>query len=160
MSKSYILVNLAKESDERLLSQGLCGPMAVLLKRASDANFTHWLASNKALLRSQPRVPYLNEGLIYALEVGKEEADKIIEAFFSTYPELKEAIMQAIRQVERRGEVKGRQEGIKQGRQEGRQEGRKTRNLEIAEKMLRKGYTFGAIEELTGLSSERLQSLQ
>ena len=156
MSKSYILVNLAKESDERLLSQGLCGPMAVLLKRASDANFTHWLVSNKALLRSQPRVPYLNEGLIYALEVGKEEADKIIEAFFSTYPELKEAIMQAIRQVERRGEVKGRQEGIKQGRQEGRQE----EKLGIARNMLRKGYTFGAIEELTGLSSERLQSLQ
>ena len=64
--------------------------------------------------------------------------------------------MQAIRQVERRGEVKGRQEGIKQGRQEGRQE----EKLGIARNMLRKGYTFGAIEELTGLSSERLQSLQ
>ena len=156
MSQSYILVNLAKETDEKLLSHGLCGPMEVLLKRASDANFAQWLSANKALLQSQGEIPYVREGLTYALEVGKGKAEQIAEAFASTYPELEGTIMRAIKQIERKGEEKGR----KEGRQEGMQQGIQTRNLEIAKGMLRKGYTFDVVEELTGLGSERLHGLQ
>ncbi|MEM7383276.1 MAG: hypothetical protein AAF400_03115, partial [Bacteroidota bacterium] len=47
--------------------------------------------------------PYLEQGLIYALEVGHGSADEIIEAFVGIYPALKESLMQAIRQIERRG---------------------------------------------------------
>ncbi|MEM7383015.1 MAG: Rpn family recombination-promoting nuclease/putative transposase [Bacteroidota bacterium] len=43
MSKSYILVNLAKTLDRDLLSHGLCGPMELLLKRAGNVNFVSWL---------------------------------------------------------------------------------------------------------------------
>ena len=81
-------------------------------KDASDANFTHWLASNKALLQTQPAIPYLNEGFIYALEISKEEANKILYAFVSTYPELKKGIMQAIRKIEEKSKAKHRKEGI------------------------------------------------
>jgi len=114
------------------------------------------MRANKELLRRLPVAKYLGESLIYALEVGHGEADTIIETFISTYPELEEKIMQAALQLERRGEVRGIQQGMQQGMQQGIQ----ARNSEIAQQMLRKGYTFDVVEELTGLSREELHSLQ
>ena len=142
MSKSYTLVSLHKVSDESLLSHGPCGLMEVLLKRANSANFVSWLEANRSLLRSYPSVPYLDKGLTYALEVSSEDASKIIEAFVSTYLEFSDAIMRAVQQIEARGEEKGRQEGMQ------------ARSLEIARRMLSKGYSSSEVEELTGLNSE------
>ena len=156
LGKPYTLINLNKEADEVLVERGPSGLMELLLKRASRANFLVRMREHKELLRRLPADRYLSQGLIYVLEVGQGEADKIIETFILIYPELKETIMQAAIQLERRGEARGIEQGIQQGMQQGIQ----TRNLEIAKQMLRKGYTFGAVEELTGLSSERLHSLQ
>ena len=96
MSKSYILVSLHKVSDEHLLSHGPCGLMEVLLKRANSANFASWLEANQSLLRSYPLVPYLGEGVAYALKVSKEDSAKIRKAFASIYPESTDAIIRAV----------------------------------------------------------------
>ena len=152
VGKPYTLINLNKESDEVLVSRGPLGLMELLLKRASRVNFLAWMREHKELVRRLPADRYLSEGLIYVLEVGHGEADEIIDTFILIYPELEEKIMQAALQLERRGEARGIKQGIQQGIQ--------TRNLEIAKQMLRKGYAFSTVEELTGLSSERLTSLQ
>ena len=97
MSKSYILVSLHKVSDEHLLSHGPCGLMEVLLKRANSANFVDWLEANRSLLRSYPLVPYLDEGLAYALKVSNEDSSKIRKAFESIYPESTDAIIRTVK---------------------------------------------------------------
>ncbi|MEM7383173.1 MAG: Rpn family recombination-promoting nuclease/putative transposase [Bacteroidota bacterium] len=152
MSKPYILANLSKIPDRELLAHGLCGPMELLLKRASDVNFVSWLQGHKALVSSHSAAPYLDQGLIYALEAGHGNADEIIASFVGIYPDLKESLMQAIRQIERRGEVRGIQQGMQQGRQE--------EKLGIARTMLHNLH-LGAdvVQQATGLSKQDLASL-
>ena len=148
MSKPYILVNLTKSSDVDLLSHDLCGPMELLFKRASRANFTCKPHEHKQLLRRLPTVDYLDQGFVYALEVGKKKADEIIEAFVSIYPELKKAIMRAVLQAERRREAKGMQ----QGRQE--------EKLGIARTMPQKlQLGIEIVQQATGLSKQELDRL-
>ncbi|MEM7383259.1 MAG: hypothetical protein AAF400_03030, partial [Bacteroidota bacterium] len=53
-----------------------------------------------------------------------------------------------------------RQEGRQEGLQQGMQQGMQQEKLGIARTMLGKGYSSDAVEELTGLSSERLHGLQ
>jgi predicted transposase/invertase (TIGR01784 family) len=148
MGKPFILVNLNKQADEALVEHGPVGLMELLLKRASRANFLAWMREHKQLVRSLPAGRYLRQGIVYVLEVGKGEADAIIETFVSVYPELKETIMTAARQLERRGEERGMQQGMQQGLER------------TAKNMLRKGYDYSAVKELTGLSDEELKKLQ
>ncbi len=106
MGKPFQLVNLTKQKDEELLNHGASGLMEVLLKRASLVNFTGWMKANKEVLRKLPVGAYLNIGVDYALSVGKEKAEEIINSFMLVYPQLKDVIMTAARQLEKRGEIK------------------------------------------------------
>ena len=152
VSKPYTLINLNNISDEELLSHGACGLMEVLLKRANKANFVSWLRANWSLLRRHASVSYLEESLLYCLEVADEDADKIIEAFASIDPKLNEPIMRAVQQIEERGRQEGRQEGMLQGMQ--------TRSLEIARNMLHQlGLGIEIVQRATGLSREELARL-
>ena len=84
-------------------------------------------------------VSYLDEGLNYALEIADEDADKIIEAFVSIYPELTESIMRAVRQIEERGIH--------------------TRSLKIARTMIQAGASIERVARWTGLSEASIRSL-
>ena len=101
MSIPYFLVNLNQMPEQVLLSHPSCGLIEVLLKQTSRANFASWLEDNRSLLRSHASVNDLKASLNYALEVANENADTIVEAFVSTYPEIKESIMLTIRPIEK-----------------------------------------------------------
>ena len=144
VSKPYILANLNKLSDRKLLSHGACGLMEVFLKRASKPNFLSWLKANRSLLRRHASVPYFKECVLYCLEVADADADTIIGALASIDPNLNEPIMRAVQQLEERGEERGRQ----------------TRNLEIAKKMLRQLHLgVEVVQQATGLSRQEIARL-
>jgi predicted transposase/invertase (TIGR01784 family) len=150
--KPFQVINLTKEKDEGLLSQGASGLMQVLLKRASLANFTEWMEANKESLRKLPVGAYLNIGVEYALSVGKGKAEEIINSFMLVYPQLKDVIMTAARQLEKRGEKRGIEKGIEKGIQQGK--------LAIAKNMLKLSLDLKLIQEATGLSQEIIGSLK
>ena len=58
------------------------------------------------------------------------------------------------------GRQEGRKEGRQEGRQEGKQEGRRERNLQTAQKMLRKGLSLDLICEITELPRETVERLR
>ncbi|AGT33189.1 hypothetical protein M493_14755 [Geobacillus genomosp. 3] len=80
--------------------------------------------------------------------------------------ETKEAkqVMELIISYEQRGIEKGIQQGvkqgIKQGIEQGRQKGIEEGKIDIAKKMLAKGYDVGTIHELTGLPAEKIEQLK
>ncbi|PID78035.1 MAG: hypothetical protein CSB21_02800 [Deltaproteobacteria bacterium] len=49
--------------------------------------------------------------------------------------------------------------GLKQGREEGREEGSLSSKIEIAKKMLEKGYDTSVIREITGMGIAELEKL-
>ncbi len=49
--------------------------------------------------------------------------------------------------------------GLKQGREEGREEGSLRSRIDIAKKMLAKGYDYGVISECTGMNATELEKL-
>ena len=139
VSKPYIMINLNNISDEELFSHGTCGLMEVLLKRASKANFLAWLRASGSLLRRHIAVVYVEEAIIYCLEVANVNADALIEAFASIDPTLNEPLMNAARQIEERG--------------------RQTRSLEIARNMFQAGEPIERVARWTGLSEASIRSL-
>ena len=141
------MINLNNISDEELFSHGTCGLMEVLLKRASKANFLAWLRASGSLLRRHIAVVYVEEAIIYCLEVANVNADALIEAFASIDPTLNEPLMNAARQIEERGEARGRQEGMQ------------TRSLEIARNMFQAGEPIERVARWTGLSEASIRSL-
>jgi predicted transposase/invertase (TIGR01784 family) len=131
----FYLVNLNKEADETLASHGHSA--------AWDDKFVKLLKDHGPLLGDMSISDIFILSLNYALEVGKDKAEDIIEAFLAMYPQKKEPIMTAARQLERKG----------------RQEGKKERNLEIAKTMLSSGYKAEEMARLTGLSMSELHKL-
>ena len=152
IGKSFHLVNLNKKDDDDLVKHGPSGMMEVLLKRASRVKFTEWMQENKALMKKLPAGPYLHTGIDYALGVGKDKAEDIINSFILVYPQLKEMVMTAATQLRKEGEKLGIQRGIQQGVQQGIQQ--------IVKSMLKKGLTVSLIQEVTGLSKETIEQLK
>ena len=61
------------------------------------------------------------------------------------------------------GKKEGREEGRKQGREEGREEGKKAleqKQIEIAKKLLQKDMKIEEIEDITGLSIEKIKQIK
>jgi len=57
------------------------------------------------------------------------------------------------------GHEEGMESGIKKGREEGREEGIEQEKLIIAKNLLEKGSSVEFVQEITGLSSEKIQKL-
>jgi predicted transposase YdaD len=145
MGMSFILANLNKQSEEALLTHGAASMMEVLLKRASRAKFPRRAKEHQHVMRKLPAAAYLNAGLDYALDVGKDKAEEIIDAFVSIYPELKETIMTAAQQL----------------RKEGMQQGIRKEKMEIAKSMLAELYLdMSTVAKITGLPKEELEKIQ
>ena len=58
------------------------------------------------------------------------------------------------------GKKEGIKEGIKEGKKEGREEGSEERAVSVAKWMLEKGMSIEDIQEATGLSMEKINSLK
>lgn len=68
----------------------------------------------------------------------------------------REDIMRSIaRQIEKRAETRGLQQGVQQGLQQGI----RNRNIEVAKRMLSKGFETKLVQEVTGLNLEDLKKL-
>jgi predicted transposase/invertase (TIGR01784 family) len=74
-------------------------------------------------------------------------------------PQHEEALMTIAQQLEQKGIEIGLQVGLQLGEMKGREEGKCEERLEIAVKMLKSGYPFQAVKELTGLSDEILAGI-
>jgi predicted transposase YdaD len=160
MGMSFILANLNKQSEEVLLGHGAASIMEVLLKRASRINFSKWVKEHRELMRNLPAKPYINFGLDYALGVGEDKAEELIEAFATIYPELKGSIMTAAQQLRKEGIQEGIKKGLQQGIQKGMQQGMQQEKKEIAKSMLKKGLDINLIQDVTGLSKETIKELK
>ena len=108
-----------------------------------------------------------------------EAKQRLLFGFFETYLRLSEAeeiqlrnevsqmetkeakqVMELIVSYEQRGMEKGIQQGVKQGMKQGRQKGIEEGKIDIAKKMLAKGYDVDTIHELTGLPAEKIEQLK
>ena len=152
----FYLRDLTQISDAELLEHGHCAPMELLLKHGRDGNFELPVDAYRAVFQGCVAAvgdDYIIAMLNYAATLSKAKVgEKIFKFIEEVLTNKTDVIMTYGEQLELRGEKRGMQQGIQQGMQ--------TRNLEIARNMLRKGYNFDAVEELTGLSSERLHGLQ
>ena len=152
----FYLIDLTQISDAELLKHGHCAPMELLLKHGRDGNFELPVDAYRAVFQGCVAAvgdDYIIAMLNYAATLSKAKVgEKIFKFIEEVLTNKTDVIMTYGEQLELRGEKRGMQQGIQQGMQ--------TRNLEIARNMLRKGYNFDAVEELTGLSSERLHGLQ
>jgi len=155
MGKFFALINLNEEDDLTLATHGVSGIMELLLKRASDSNFTVWLKEEGRCMKDIPSQRVIDQSVDYALMVGKEEPEEILEAFLVIYPEFKDTIMTAARQLEQRGEMRGEIRGEIRGIQEGMQ----TKAIEIAKTMVNKGSEITFIQEVTGLSKQIIEEM-
>jgi len=75
----------------------------------------------------------------------------------------REAMEEGIKKGRKEGREEGMESGIKKGREEGLQEGREEgieqEKLIIAKNLLEKGSSVEFVQEITGLSSEKIQKL-
>ena len=138
--------------DDELARHEFSSIMELLLKRASEGNFTAWLKENYHLIAGIPSERVLQLALPlsieYALQAANAEPEEILEIFSKIYPQLKTRIMTAARKLEQKGEQRGIEIGIK------------NRNLAIARTMLIKGYDIKSIQEITELAKEMIDSLK
>ncbi|MDR3199527.1 MAG: Rpn family recombination-promoting nuclease/putative transposase [Planctomycetaceae bacterium] len=69
---------------------------------------------------------------------------------------MKEGIKKGMEKGKKEGRKEGRKEGIEEGKKEGIEEGEEKKLIEIVNNSHRKGYSIEQIQEITGLSSERI----
>ena len=136
----FKLLNLNCYEDATLSTQGTCGLMLLLLKKASKEGFLTWMRSHKQLLRLLTTSPLMIiPSLDYTHNVREEDSEAIVATFVYVYPELNDDIMTAMQKLEARvGEKK---------------------TLEIARTMLLKGYKSEAIRDITALELHQIQDL-
>ena len=76
----------------------------------------------------------------------------------------KEGLETGLKEGRKEGREEGREEGKKEGREEGieagREEGKKQKQLEIVKKLLQKDMKIEEIEEITGLSIEKIKEIK
>jgi len=71
----------------------------------------------------------------------------------------REAREEGLQEGRKEGREEGLKSGIKKGREEGREEGIEQEKLIIAKNLLEKGASLEFVQEITGLSSEKIQKL-
>jgi len=103
-----------------------------------------WLKGHEPLLSNIGLSDMFPLSINYALAVGKDKPEDIIDAFLGIYPQYKETIMTAARQLERKGKQEGKQE----------------RNIEVARNMhVNLHFDLATIQKVTELTKEELQGI-
>ncbi|MBI4867912.1 MAG: Rpn family recombination-promoting nuclease/putative transposase [Candidatus Wallbacteria bacterium] len=102
----------------------------------------------------------------------EEEIDMAVQAMRKAYArsdvrEMMELLNKAdhdwatrLETAEMRGLEKGLEKGRQEGRQEGMEKGSETATVEIAKRMLHAGLPLETVEQVTGMSREKLESLK
>ena len=70
-----------------------------------------------------------------------------------------EGLKEGLEQGRLEGQEQGLMQGLKQGREEGRAEGELAKAMDTARRMKGKGYVMEDIAEITGLTTEQINSL-
>ncbi|KQC46313.1 MULTISPECIES: Rpn family recombination-promoting nuclease/putative transposase [Geobacillus] len=94
------------------------------------------------------------------LRLSEEEEAKLRNEVSQMETKEAKQVMELIVSYEQRGMEKGIQQGVKQGMKQGRQKGIEEGKIDIAKKMLAKGYDVDTIHELTGLPAEKIEQLK
>ncbi len=89
------------------------------------------------------------------LKLTEDEEKQLFDEIKTLEREEEEKVMQLTTSWHRKGREEGREEGIK----EGFEAGKKETLIEVARKMLEKGYTIEEIEIITKLSKETIKNL-
>jgi predicted transposase/invertase (TIGR01784 family) len=163
MFKSFKLIDLTVLTQELLESQGQADLLAILLKQAVSKTFLNWIKEHEELIKKLLLRVYAESGIIYILDQeAKHDAESIMSAIIEIAPTKKDIIITAARQLERRGAEKGlkkgMEKGIKKGMEQGMKKGMEKEKLSIAKNMLAKRLEPSLIREVTGLSTEALES--
>ena len=119
--------------------------------------YDKWLFVLKNLTRLMERPVALQERVFTRLfeqaEIARFTPDetRIYEASLKHYRDMRNVVNSA--------ERRGREEGREEGRREGLEEGRKDAKYEAAAKMKAKGFASADIAEITGLTTEEIESI-
>ena len=119
--------------------------------------YDKWLFVLKNLTRLMERPVALQERVFTRLfeqaEIARFTPDetRIYEESLKHYRDMRNVVNSA--------ERRGREEGREEGRREGREEGRKDAKYEAAGKMKAKGFASADIAEITGLTTEEIESI-
>ncbi len=94
------------------------------------------------------------------IKEAKEEVEEILsDAVIRELNEFKQTAIWEENSAKYHAREQGLKEGRREGRKKGRKEGEKQQQIKIAKKLLKKGIDIEEVQEITGLSSEKLQSL-
>ncbi len=181
MFTKFHIVNLGSLSDQELEQHGSIGLMEKMLKYSRERDLFEVLVQELErarawLLGIDMDSPPLGEDywktlLVYianVLDPSQHSEEKLINLFVEKLTKEKEEVMRTIAQqvekrirpqLERRIKEEGIQEGMQRGMQKGMQQGIQTRNLDIAQTMLKKGLDLSIIQEVTGLNVEQIKKL-
>ena len=164
LSFRFHVIDATQLSDEELLTHGLCAPMELLLKHSRDGKFELAIAAYRAVFHAciaEVGDNYIFAMLSYVDSLPDLSVGRRMHKFISKVFQDKDEVMMTYGQyLTREAREEGLLEGMQKGMQQGMQQGRQEEKLGLARNMLRKGYTLDAVEELTGLASERLHGLQ
>ncbi|RXS88554.1 Rpn family recombination-promoting nuclease/putative transposase [Geobacillus sp. PK12] len=94
-------------------------------------------------------------------QMETKEAKQVMELIISYEQRgIEKGIQQGVKQGIEQGLKQGIKQGMKQGIEQGRQKGIEEGKIDIAKKMLAKGYDVDTIHELTGLPAEKIEQLK
>ena len=131
--------------------------------------YDKWLFVLKNLTRLMERPVALQERVFTRLfeqaEIARFTPDetRIYEESLKHYRDMRNVVNSAERrgreEGREEGRKEGRREGLEEGRREGLEEGRKDAKYEAAAKMKAKGFASADIAEITGLTTEEIESI-
>ena len=131
--------------------------------------YDKWLFVLKNLTRLMERPVALQERVFTRLfeqaEIARFTPDetRIYEESLKHYRDMRNVVNSAERrgreEGREEGRKEGRREGLEEGRREGLEEGRKDAKYEAAVKMKAKGFASADIAEITGLTTEEIESI-
>ena len=131
--------------------------------------YDKWLFVLKNLTRLMERPVALQERVFTRLfeqaEISRFTPDetRIYEESLKHYRDMRNVVNSAERrgreEGREEGRKEGRREGLEEGRREGLEEGRKDAKYEAAGKMKAKGFASADIAEITGLTTEEIESI-
>ncbi len=155
--KRDVVIELPQEEDSKIIKDKKAALLELVLKYRSivDAlNAIENLGFDLALFVAE--MHYWENALYYALKVGDDTPQAILNKISILDRTKQQATMTTLQRLRNEGIKLGEQKGIKLGKREGA----KTREIQIAQGMLTKGMEAKLIQELTGLSTKELNRLK
>ncbi|MFB9276263.1 Rpn family recombination-promoting nuclease/putative transposase [Cohnella cellulosilytica] len=161
----YYAIQLRKKSWRRFVKTD--NPVAAALLSSMGYNKKERVAVKFEFLRMMTRLRLdparmrlLTVFFETYLQLTNSENERLLKKIDRTNHKEEAAIMEWMTSWEKMGLEKGLKQGVEQGREEGREEGILKSKEEIAAKMLAKGLDPAMVEEMTGLSADRINKLK